>query len=377
MFGSDIDHIIKIVLTTFIFSALIMPLMKKIAHHIGAIDIPRNTEENRHIHKKPIPKLGGLGIFLSFLFGYMLFGQHSIKMNAILIGSIVIVLTGIIDDINDLKASKQLLGQLIAAAIIVFYGDIVLTHISAFGLVINFGIFSKLVTMLFIVGCINIINFTDGLDGLSGGVTSIFYLTTGIICFYQGRIGSLEITLTFIMLGATLGFLVHNFYPAKIFAGCCSQFMGFIISVISLLGFKGTALTSLFVPILILGLPIIDTLFAIIRRSLKGKPIFSADRQHFHHQLLGMNFSQRTTVLIIYGINILFALTSIFYVLRDPQAARVIYIILTIILIWFVCYTSIITEKKPPTLTEVKSKIKKSKSKRKDEKRKESKKIKS
>ena len=365
MFGVNIDHIIKIVLITFLFSVMIMPMMKRIAHHIGAIDIPRNTEQNRHIHKKPIPKLGGLGIFLAFLFGYMLFGQHSIKMNAILIGSFIIVLTGIIDDINDLRASRQLIGQLAAAAIIVFYGKIVLTDLSAFGLVINFGMFSEIATIFFIVACINIINMTDGLDGLSGGVTSIFYLTTGIICFYQGRIGSLEITLSFIMLGATLGFLVHNFYPAKIFAGCCSQFMGFIIAVISLLGFKGTALTSLFVPILILGLPILDTLFAIIRRALKGKPIFSADKQHFHHQLLGMNFSQRTTVLIIYGINILFALTSIFYVLKDPASAKTIYIILLIILVWFVCYTSIITEKNPPTLKEVKRKLKKETKKKK------------
>ena len=134
--------------------------------------------------------------------------------------------------------------------------------------------------------------------------------------------------------------------------------MGFMIAIISLLGFKGTALTSLFVPILILGLPILDTLFAIIRRTLRGQPIFSADKEHFHHQLLGMNFSQRTTVLIIYGINILFALTSIFYVLKDPKAASVIYIILSIIFIWFVCYTSIITDKRPPKLKELKAKIK-------------------
>lgn len=358
MFGTDIDHLLIIVLVTFLFSVLIMPVMKKVAHHIGAIDIPRNTEQNRHIHKKPIPKLGGLGIFLSFLFGYMLFGTHSIRMNAILIGSFIIILTGIIDDINDLRASRQLVGQLIAAAIVVFYGNIVLTEISAFGHVLEFGVLSPFITMFFIVACVNIINFTDGLDGLSGGVTSIFYLTTGIICFYQGRIGTLEITLASIMLGSTLGFLFHNFYPAKIFAGCCSQFMGFIIAVISLLGFKGTALTSLFIPILILGLPIIDTLFAIIRRMLKHQPIFSADRGHFHHQLLGMNFSQRTTVLIIYLINILFAMTSIFYVIGDPGLSKIIYVILTIILIWFVCYTSIITEKQPPTLKEITKKLK-------------------
>lgn len=359
MLNSDIGISIKMVLATFLFSLIIMPVMKRIAHHIGAIDIPRNSEGNRHIHKKPIPKLGGLGIFLSFLFGYILFGQHSIKMNAILISGFIIVLIGIIDDINDLRASRQLIAQVIAASIIVFYGDIVLTDITAFSLHIEFGIFKELITIFFIVACINIINFTDGLDGLSGGVTSIFYITTAIICFYQGRLGSLEMTLTLLMLGSTLGFLSHNFYPAKIFAGQCSMFMGFMISIICLLGFKGTALTSLFIPILILGLPILDTLFAIIRRLLKKQPIFSADRCHIHHQLLGMNFSHRTTVLIIYLINILFALTSIFYVLNDSFAATVIYIILTLILIWFVCYTNIITDKKLPRLKDLKSKRKK------------------
>ena len=124
--------------------------------------------------------------------------------------------------------------------------------------------------------------------------------------------------LTFIMLGSTLGFLLHNFYPAKIFAGDCATFMGFIISVITLLEFKGPALTSFFVPIMILGIPILDTLFAIIRRLLKGQPPFQADKKHLHHQLLGMNFSQRTTVLIIYGINLLFAAASILYTIKDP-----------------------------------------------------------
>jgi len=349
--------ILEIVITTFVFSAFIMPIMKKVAHHIGAIDVPRTTEGNRHIHKRPIPKLGAVGIFLSFLFGYMLFGRHSIKMNSILIGSFIIVLTGIIDDINDLRASKKLLGQIAAALVIVFYGKIVLTDISVFGLYIEFGKFSELLTIFFIVACTNIINLTDGLDGLSGGVTSIFYLTTGIICYYQARFNTLEYTLTFIMLGSTLGFLLHNFYPAKIFAGDCTQFMGFMIAVISLLGFKGTAFTTLFVPLSILGLPIIDTLFAIVRRMLKGQPIFSPDKAHFHHQLLGMNFSHRTTVLIIYGINILFALTSIFYVLDSSKSAMVIYTILTILLIWFVCYTSIITEKKPPRIKDIKKRL--------------------
>lgn len=363
MLKSNIGNSLQMVMITFIFSVLIIPVMKRIAHHIGAIDIPRRDEGNRHIHKKPIPKLGGVGIFFAFLFGYMIFGQHSIKMNAILIGSFIIILTGIIDDISDLRASRQLLAQLVAAAVIVFYGRITLTNITGFGIDIQFGVLSELVTIFFIISCINIINFTDGLDGLSGGVTSIFYITTAIICFYQGRLGSLEMTLTLLMLGATLGFLVHNFYPAKIFAGQCSMFMGFMISIICLLGFKGTALTSLFVPLAILGLPILDTLFAIIRRTLKGQPVFSADKCHFHHQLLGMNFSHRTTVLIIYIINILFALTSIFYVLKDPIAAKVVYVILIIILVWFVCYTNIITEKQPPRIKDIKDKLRKKKKK--------------
>lgn len=362
MSNTEIIEIVKITLVTLLFSTLIMPIMKRVAHHIGAIDVPRDCEGKRHIHKKPIPKLGGVGIFLSFLFGYMLFGGHSIQMNAVLIGSFIIILTGIIDDIHDLRASRKLLGQIIASTVVVFYGNIVLSDISAFGMYFDFGMFAYPITVLFMIACINIINLTDGLDGLSGGVTSIFYLTTGIICAYQGRFGSLEMILTFIMLGSTLGFLVHNFYPAKIFAGDCSMFMGFMISIVALLGFKGTALTSLFVPsIIILGLPILDMLFAIIRRALKGQPIFSADKDHVHHQLLGMNFSQRKTVLIIYLINIMFALTSIFYVLKDPVPARIFYIILIVILIWFVLYTNIITEKKPPKIKDLKEKITKKK----------------
>lgn len=358
----NILEILKIVGITFLFSASIMPLMKKVAHHIGAVDVPRTTEGNRHIHKRPMPKLGALGIFISFLFGYMLFGKHSIQMNAILIGSFIIVLMGIIDDINDLRASRKLLGQLAAAMIIVFYGKLVITDISVFGLYLEFGLLSEIITILFIIACTNIINLTDGLDGLSGGITSIFYLTTGIICYFQARFNTLEFTLTFIMLGSTLGFLLHNFYPAKIFAGDSTQFMGFIIAIISILGFKTTALTSLFVPITILAIPILDTLFAIIRRTLRKQPIFSPDKDHLHHQLLGMNFSQRTTVLIIYLVNILFALTSIFYVLEISKSAKFIYIILMLLFLWFVLYTNIITDKKPPKLKELMKRLTKKKS---------------
>ena len=334
-----------IVLTTFIFSAVIMIFMKKIAVHINAVDVPREEEEHRHIHKKTTPKLGGVGIFLAFLFGYMLFGEQSVRMNSILIGSFIIILTGIIDDIKPIRASHKMIGHLIAATVIVFYGGILLNNISAFGYQIDFGILSYPLTILFIVACTNIINLIDGMDGLSGGICSIFYFTIAVLCFYQGRYGSLVLILCLIMLGSTLGFLFHNFYPATIFAGDCATFMGFIISVITLLEFKGPALIGFFVPLTIIGIPILDTLFAIIRRLLKGQPPFQADRQHLHHQLLGMNFSHRTTVLIIYGINLLFASASMFYTIIDQKIGKIIYVVIFFLVIWFVLHTSIITDK--------------------------------
>ena len=359
MFNDYLDHIFLMVLTTFVFTSLIMPFMNIIANHIGAIDIPK---DDRRVHNKPIPKLGGLGIFLGFLFGYMLFGIQSIEMNSILIGSFIIILYGMLDDIKTLDAKYELLGQLIAAATIVFYGQILLTEVTVMGATIEFGILSYPITIFFILGCTNVIRLIDGVDGLSSGISSIFYLTIGIIAFFQGRIQTLEITLTFIMLGATTGFLVHNFYPAKLFAGeTGSAFMGFTTAIISLLGYKGTLLTSVFVPILILAVPILDTLFAIIRRKIKGKPIFEADKEHLHHQFLKKNFSQRKTVLVIYAINILFSIASILYTLKDAYLGIFIYIILLILVLWIILHTSIISEKMEYKIKKLESSYKKNK----------------
>lgn len=351
----------RIVLVTFLFSLMIMFLMRKVAVHIGALDIPRADEENRHIHKKTTPKLGGVGIFLAFLLGYMLFGEQSVRMNSILIGSFIIILTGIVDDIKPIKATHKLLGHIASAMVITFYGQILLNDITAFGYFFDFGMLAYPITILFIVACTNIINLIDGLDGLSGGICSIFYITVAIIGFYQGRAGSLVMVLTCIMLGSTLGFLVHNFHPAKIFAGDCATFMGFIIAVITLLEFKGPALLSFFVPVSILGIPILDTLFAIIRRLLKGQPPFKADKQHLHHQLLGMNFSHTVTVLIIYAINMLFAAAAICFTIIDPIIGEIIFIFIFIMVIWFVFHTTIIIDKTPPRKKSILQILKKNK----------------
>ena len=189
-------------------------------------------------------------------------------------------------------------------------------------------------------------NLIDGLDGLSGGISSIYFLTIGIIATIQGKHG-LDFVLTFVMLGSTLGFLVHNFHPAKIFAGDSgSMFMGFIIAVVALLGFKNVTMTSLIVPLLVLAIPILDTLFAIIRRTIKGEPISNGDEFHIHHQLLHRNFSVKQTVLIIYFVDTLFAIASIVYVLKDRYLGYIIYGVLLALVIVFVINTNVIYDKK-------------------------------
>lgn len=341
MINNTLLETVKIVLTTFIFVVLITPYIKNIANHIGAVDIP----DERKVHKNATARLGGLGIFFGFLFGYMLFGESSSLMNSILISSFVIVITGVIDDIKPLKPSTKLIGQLTAALIIVFYGRLLINDITMFGTKFMFGDLSIPLTIFFILGCINSINLIDGLDGLSSGISAIYFLTVGLIIIIQGLF-ELNYVLTFVMLGSTLGFLVYNFNPASIFMGDSgSMFLGLIISVIALLGFKNVTLTSFFVPLLLLAIPILDTSFAILRRSIKGEKISKPDKSHIHHQFLNNKFSVKETVLIIYAINLLFAIASIFMVLHEKKASYIIYIILFIIVMLFVLKTNVVVDK--------------------------------
>ena len=335
-------NILFMVFIPFLFVVLFMPIIKKVAVYINAIDIPNQ----RKVHRVPIPRLGGLGIYLGFLLGYMLFGYESVQMNSILIGSIIIIMIGIIDDIHSIPARYKFLGQLVAASIVVLYGGMLLQDVSAFGLYVNFGIFSKIFTIIFITAIMNCINFIDGLDGLAGGISAIYFLMIGIIAVLFHSTG-LDMILSFVMLGATLGFLVHNFYPASIFMGDSgSLFLGYIIAIISLLGYKNVTFTSLIVPIFLLAIPIMDTMAAIIRRVLKHESIAMPDKCHLHHQLLRLNFSIKKAVLVIYLIDLLFATASIIYVTKSRIFGYFIYTLLFIIVIVFIYRTDIIREKK-------------------------------
>jgi len=332
-------NILYIVLITFISSLILVPLIRDIAKHINAIDMP----DERKVHKKPMPRLGGLAIFLSFLVGYMFFAPITTQMISILIGSILIIILGIIDDINPLKATTKLWGQLIVAIILVFYGKIYITELTLFGMYINLGIWAYPLSLFIIIACINSINLIDGLDGLAAGTSSIYFLTIIILSVFLGRIDNLGFVLCLIMLGSTLGFLFYNFNPATIFMGDTgSMFLGFMIAVIALLGFKTATLTSFLVPILILFIPILDTLLAILRRLIKGESIGKPDKEHVHFQLLAKTSSVKKTVLIIYGINILFSSVSILYAIGKTDIAILLYILLMILVIIFIFKTDIL-----------------------------------
>ncbi len=334
-----IKEIIYMIVIPFLFVLAIIPFIKKVAIHVGAMDIPND----RKVHSAPMPRLGGLGIYMGFLIGYILFGTMSIRMNAILIGSFIIIVTGIFDDIKPIPAKIKFLFQVIAAAVVAFYGEILLKDLSAFGFYIEFGIFSYPITILFIVGIINCINLIDGLDGLAAGLASIYFITIGIVIVGWLHTFDLDAMLTFIMLGATLGFLCHNFNPAKIFMGDSgSMFLGYIIAVIALLGFKNVTLTTLLAPICLLAIPIMDTAFAIIRRVINKKPIDEPDRQHLHHQLLNLNLSHRNTVLVIYLVDILFAAAMLVYILYDNTIGVIMYAILFVAVLIFIMKTNII-----------------------------------
>jgi UDP-GlcNAc:undecaprenyl-phosphate GlcNAc-1-phosphate transferase len=265
-------------------------------------------------------------------------------MLSVLMGGFIIVLIGIFDDIKPISAKVKFLLQAVAACIVVFYGKIVLNGFDLFGMEFNLPVpINYIVTILFILGITNAINLIDGLDGLAAGVSSIYFATIAFIAFIVNRNQGLDTMLALIMLGSTLGFLWHNFNPAKIFMGDTgSLFLGFTISVIALLGFKAATVTSLIVPLLILAIPIFDTGLAILRRTLKGESIGTPDKEHFHHQLLKMKFSVRSTVLVIYGIDILFASVSVFYALGNAKIALLIYIILMILLLFLVLKTDIL-----------------------------------
>lgn len=322
---------------SFVFSFASTPLVKKLAFKIGALDIPK---DNRRMHKVPIPRLGGLAIVFGFAVAILIFSDGFTKqLAATLAGALIIIVMGIIDDCKNLNAKLKFVIQIIAALIVIYFGDIrvkVVTNPNIFSDELYWILpqwLSVVASVVWIVFITNAVNFIDGLDGLAAGVSAIMSVS---LVFISARLGEYSTALLGVaLMGGCFGFLPFNFNPAKIFMGDTgSTFLGFMLATMSVQGvFKSYAVISFAVPLLILGLPLFDALFAMLRRILKGQSPMVADRGHLHHRLIDMGFSQKQTVFILYAISGVLGITSVLLAENGTLRALILVICVLILLL--------------------------------------------
>lgn len=324
-------HDICLGIAALVLALVFVPLAMKLAYKIGAVDKPNA----RKVHTKIMPRMGGLGIYLAYIIVVLATQKMNMQLAGLLLGSTILVVLGIFDDMKDLNAKFKLLIQILAAVIVMAFGVRIEFMTNVFGGgAIYLDILSLPITLLWIVGITNAINLIDGLDGLAGGIATIAALSMAVVGWIYGQY--LMASMAIILAGATMGFLRYNFHPAKVFMGDTgSLFLGFNLSVLAIMGVaKSVTFISLAAPVLVLGVPIFDTFFAILRRKMNHKPIFAADKDHLHHRLLGMGFSHQKTVLIIYAISFFLALSAILITyLSTAEAVAVVAIVLSVILI--------------------------------------------
>lgn len=287
----------------------VTPGIIKLAWKIGAIDVPGDA---RRMHKKPIPRLGGLSIFLAFtVIGIIALPLNYSSIKGMLIGGAFIVILGMLDDIFCLSPKVKLLGQIVAAGILVLFGLKVEWVTNPLGGMFYLGKWSIPITLFWVVGITNTLNFIDGLDGLAAGIAAIASITMMLVNISLHQTNA--VLLTALLAGAAVGFLPYNFNPAKIFMGDTgAMFLGYMLSAVAIDGaVKSATAIALIVPILALGLPIFDTTFAIVRRFINGKPIMQADKGHLHHRLMALGLSQRQAVLFMYFVSISLGICSL------------------------------------------------------------------
>lgn len=329
----------------FLIALFITPFVSRLAKKIGAVDKPNK----RKVHSVAKPRLGGLAIYVAFIAGLLILPIDFHTKTYIFSSTAVIVITGVFDDIYELSAKQKLLGQFLSAFILI-YGGFVIDYITIpyFGL-IELQLMSIPLTLFWMIGLINAINLIDGLDGLAGGVSTIALST--ILIMAIGKDQLLVIMLCVIVMGSTLGFLLFNFYPAKIFMGDTgSQLLGLLIAVISISGFfKSVTFLSLFVPIMILGVPFLDTAFAIIRRLVNKQKWSQPDKSHLHHRLLAVGFSHPKTVLLIYGISIFFSILAFAFSLSTLEESFFLFLILLLTIELIAEFLGLMGQKKPLT----------------------------
>lgn len=332
---------------TMILSAAMIPLIIKVGNQLGIVA----HMNKRTVHKHEIARIGGYAIYISSLIGSMLFLKTDHQINAILISGFMIFMVGLYDDVHDLSPKVKLIFEVLAALIVIVYGQV---YIKGFGYFPSdaMTLLSGIVTLFWIIGITNAINLIDGLDGLSAGISIIVLVTISVTSILSGR--SDIAALSLVLAGSIMGFLFFNFHPAKIFMGDCGAlYIGFMISVISLLGFgyNASGFFTLGAPIIVLMVPIMDTLIAILRRKIHHKKFSEADRGHLHHNLMfKLNLGQRKSVLILYLVTILFSLSSYLYY-YNQMAGTILFIALMILFEIFVEITDMISRKYKPLLT--------------------------
>jgi len=317
-------------LSTFFIAIACVPLSTQLARNLGAIDPP----DERKVHKVDMPRLGGLAIFSAFMLSLLIFTQISGPMLGLVMGATIIFLVGAADDIYHLSPLTKLAGQSVAAAVAMYFGVMVHFMTNPFDGLLVLGYLSIPLTFLWIVGITNAINLIDGLDGLAGGVSAIAATAMGIVAMRQGQVDVAVAAL--LLVAAIIGFLPYNFHPARTFMGYSgSNFLGFVLACLAIMGTtKGTAVVSLLIPIIILGIPIFDTFFAIIRRINNHKPIFLPDKNHLHHRLMAMGMSHRRSVFIIYGISAFFSGIAVLLTFTtSPKASLVLSLLLLVMVL--------------------------------------------
>ena len=325
-------YVLLALMVALVVSFLMTPVVKTFAYKVGAIDVPK---DNRRMHKEPIPRLGGLAIFIGFMVSILLFSNITREMRSILLGAVIIVVLGVVDDIMALPAMLKFVVQIGAALIPATNGVVILAfsnpNIFSSDLYWVLGGLSIPFTVLWIVAITNAVNLIDGLDGLANGVSAISATTMLVIALLASE-AQVAIVMA-ALVGACVGFMPYNLNPAKMFMGDTgATFLGFILATMSIEGlFKYYAVISFVVPFLILGLPIFDTAFAFIRRIAHGQSPMHADRSHIHHRLIDMGLNQKQAVATLYVISAILGLSAVVLTTGGGQKAMLFFLALTIV----------------------------------------------
>ncbi len=333
----------------FLFALVATPLVKKLALQYDLVDEP----SGRKVHELALPRIGGIAIFLAFLFPFTLFFLFNLQNEAanliltdervtgFVVGAIIVFLVGLLDDIKKLSPAIKFTGQVLAALAAYYWGFRIGAVSMPFTDGVSLGFLSLPITLFWFVLVINAINLIDGLDGLAAGICLFASLAMLFVCSVNNHVFE---ALAFASLaGSLIGFLRYNFNPASIFMGDCgSYFLGYTLAALSIAGsIKGQFATAMLIPVIALGVPLIDTLWALFRRFVFGQKIFRPDREHLHHRLIKMGYTQRRAVLLIYAFTIILGIVAITIVHAQNDMAALVLFVLGIGLIFIIRFLGV------------------------------------